>query len=140
MKAWFGVHRFWGWYPKTIEGYILIALMVVSLAVSVLIIDINSRSIGQTLLISFPWVSLIVSLTILVTQLTGAKPAFKQEQDENFSPDNPKVYLVPPALYFGFCLYYLVIDNLAGSALLLTTALILSRLYVNLTSQNNVRG
>ncbi len=139
MKPWFGVHRFWGWYPKTIEGYVLIALMVVSLVVTVLIIDTNSHSISQTLLIGFPWVSSIVALTILITQLTGAQPAFNQEKAANFSPDNPKVYLIPPALFFGFCFYYLLIDNLAGSALLLTTALILSKLYLNLAGQNNVR-
>ncbi len=141
MKPWFNVHRFWGWYPTTLEGYFVIALMTVGVITAVIIGTLDTNSTVQILITSFPLVSFLVTLTMLIIQQTGAKPAFNDTSAHNFSPDNPRVYIALPILILISATYYVLIGSWVQSIILAVTCLFLLRFYQVLISENNnVRG
>ncbi|HEY4694683.1 MAG TPA: hypothetical protein VIH52_01845 [Candidatus Nanoarchaeia archaeon] len=135
-KAWFGVHKFWGWYPITWEAYLLIALMFFGVGFSVFTADLNSHSVSDTLTTAFPFASLIVSVTILVTSLKGVRPKFGKKTSANYSSDNPKAYLVLPFLVLPVIIYYFASGGYLGAGLLFMVFLTLLGVYRNLQKRS----
>jgi len=131
-KSWFGVHKFWGWYPVTWEGYTLIGLMISALGLIIVTSDINSRSVSDTLLRIFPPSALVVTVTIFIASFTGAKPEFGKKERTNYSPDNPKAYLILPFLVVPFIFYYLFLGQIVDGSILGIVFILLFGVYQNL--------
>jgi hypothetical protein len=132
-KPWFGIKRFWGWYPATWKGYITITLMFFGIAFSIIAADLNSHSVSDTLIKAFPFISLTVTLTILVASVKGVKPRFGDKTDRAYSPDNPKAYLLLPVLILPVIVYYLFFGGFLGAFVLGLVFVMLSILYRKLS-------
>lgn len=130
-KPWFAVNRFWGFYPTSFEGFLVISSMVASLIFIILLSDLGSNSIADTLIQAFPLASLSVTLTILVALLTSNKPAFGEEnkKSKNYSPDQPAAYLFLALLVLPVIFYYLIFGGYKGAFILTLVFVILFLVY-----------
>ncbi len=135
-KPWFGVNRFWGWYPLTWQGYTVILAMFVSIIYIMLAADSLSHSVSDTLLTTFPFICLITTSTMLTALITGKNPEFgsKNHSSKNYSPDNPQAYLLLASLSLPFGLYYFVNKGYVGSVIFILVFFLLYRIYLKLKS------
>ncbi len=138
-KHWFGVNRYWGWYPTSWEGYVVLVGMVVSIVSTVYIVDIKSHSLSDTLIGIFPFVSLTIAFTMLVASLMGISPKFGKanKHQSNYSPDLPNAYLFLALLVIPAIAYYLIFKEYVGAAVLLVVFLLLFFVYKNLSKASS---
>ncbi len=134
-KPWFRVHKFWGWYPVTPLAWVTISAMALSIAGIFLVVDLNSNSISSTISNSFPPISLIVTLTIFIALMKGQAPKFGKASINKleYSPDDPKIYILLPILSFFAGIYYLSQDHIFSAFLFLIETFILYIIYKELT-------
>ncbi len=130
---WFGVSRFWGWYPIKLEGWLVAIAMIVSVMVTMFVFANIATSVNQLFFRAFPYLSLIVTFTILIASIKGVKPDFGKKSSKNYSPDNPKAYLYLSIFVIPFAVYYLFSQAILGATLLTLVFLILLLVYRNLT-------
>src|SRR3990172_11771795 len=114
-KKWFGVNRFWGWYPITWEGYLVVFTMFAAIIYIMLAADSLSHSVSDTLITAFPFVCLIITSTILVALVTGQKPEFGHKNSKSYSPDNPGAYLLLSFTSIPLAFYYLINKGYIGT-------------------------
>lgn len=135
-KPWFGVNRFWGWYPLTWQGYSVILAMFLAIVCIMLLAVSYSNSTINTLILAFPFICLIITTTMLVSLLTGGKPDFgsKNHNSKNYSPDNPQAYLLLASLAIPFGLYYFVNKGYIGTVIFIVIFLLVYRIYLKLKS------
>lgn len=131
---WFRVHKFWGWYPISWQAWIVIAAMAVSTAGIFFLVDSSSHSVSETIIGSFPPISLIVTSAIFIALMKGERPVFggANVKKKDYSPDDPKIYILLPILSSSAGLYYLVLDYMFGSVLFFIEALVLYIIYKEL--------
>lgn len=134
VKPWFHVHKFWGWYPVTWQAWLTISTMAVSVAGILFLVDINSHSISDTIISAFPPISLVVTSSIFIALLKGEKPAFGRSNLKNrdYSPDDPKIYIVLPILSLLASIYYLSFNQIFGAIIFIVEAFILYIVYKEL--------
>ncbi len=135
-KTWFRVHRFWGWHPVSWQGWLTVSAMTISIVSVVLFVDLHSHSVSDTLLGILPPVSLLVAMTVLVALLKGERPQFGKDNNktEQYSPDNPEVYLLLPILSLLTSLYYLAFSQFLGAIELVAVTVIMFVVYKELTN------
>jgi len=132
-KPWFGVHRYWGWYPQTAQGYAIIALMFLGFLSVGIYSYLGAGDITQGLIEAIPALSLVFALTLLIISLEGAKPAFGHKDSPNYSRDNPSAYLVFPFLFLATAVLF-VWSYLQLFAFALVILLLL-QVYRNITAK-----
>lgn len=130
---WFGVNRFWGWYPIKTEGWFVAVAMIFSVMATMFVFANTEVSASRLLFKSFPYLSLIISFTVLVASIKGARPEFGQKSSKNYSPDNPRAYLYLSLFVIPFAFYYLLSQAILGATLLTLVFLILFLVFRNLT-------
>lgn len=135
-KPWFGVHRFWGWYPLNWQGYAVIVTMFLAITYIMFLANYYSQSISDTLILAFPFVSLIITATMLAALITGQKPEFghKNKESKNYSPDNPQAYLFLATLSLPIALFYLVNRGYIGTLIFLIVFYLIYRIYLKFKS------
>lgn len=134
-QKWFGVNRFWGWYPISWEGGLVVIGMIVSIVITTLEITLNTTSIPSILFRTFPYTALLVSVTIYVASLTGVKPAFGNKHSKNFSPDQPKAYLFLSFVTVPIILYYIMSQLFLSATIFVVVFGLLYLTYKNLTAK-----
>lgn len=134
-QKWFGVNRFWGWYPISWEGWIVVIGMVSSIVITTLTITFKSASIEATLSRTFPYTALLVSLTIYVASITGVKPAFGNKHSKNYSPDSPLAYLFLSFVTIPLILYYLIAQDFLSGTIFVVIFGLLYLTYRNLVTR-----
>lgn len=137
-KPWFGVNKFWGWYPLSWQAYIILVLMFMIIAGIMFYVNYNSHSVSDTLIKAFPLISLAVSATMYVTFLTGKEPEFGKENQnsKNYSPDNPKAYLFLAIFTLLIASLYVIFNNFIEALVLLFVFLIQLKLHNKLNLLN----
>ncbi len=135
-KPWFGVSPFWGWYPLTWQGYSVILTMFLSIIYIMFLSNSNSHSVSDTLLLAFPFICLMITITMLTALITGEKPKFgkRNHSSESYSPDNPQAYLLLALLSIPFALYYFINNGYIGTAIFILVFFLLYRIYLKLKS------
>ncbi len=135
-KPWFGVHRFWGWYPISWQGYAVISVMFLAIIYIMVLSNSYSQSISDTLILAFPFICLIISTTILTALVTGQKPEFghKNKGSKSYSPDNPEAYLFLALLSLPIALYYLINKGYVGTLLFLIVFYLIYQVYLKFKS------
>lgn len=129
---WFGVNRFWGWYPIKLEGWLVAIAMIISVMSTMFVFADIEPSISQLFLKSFPYLSLIVAFTILIASIKGVKPDFGKKSSKNYSPDNPRAYLYLSIVLIPIAIYYALSSAILGATILTLVFLILFLVYRNL--------
>jgi len=126
-KPWFRVHKFWGWYPVNWQAWLTISAMAISVAGILIFADTNSRSVSDTVIAAFPPISLIVTSAIFIALLKGEQPTFGKgnQQKRDYSPDDPKIYIILPFLSLLAALYYLSFSAIFGAVVFLVEAFVL---------------
>lgn len=137
-KTWFGVNRFWGWYPSSWQGFIVIATMFAAIIYITFQADLYSHSVSDTLILAFPFICLITTLTMLIALFTGSKPEFgeKNRDSKSFSPDSPEAYLVLATLAIPLGLYYLVNRGYVGTGIFVLIFILQYQIYLKLKSSH----
>jgi len=130
-KRWFRVHKFWGWYPVTWEAWLVVISMAISIGGVFFLVDSTSNSISDTLFTALAPISLIITLAIFSAVLKGEKPAFGNENKtrKDYSPDNPKIYIILPFCSLAAAFYYLAFNQIFSSILFCIETLILYIIY-----------
>lgn len=73
-KPWFKTKLYgWGWYPSAWQGWLTLVLYLLLLAKILIIIDLRSHSVSDTLIGMIVPFILLTSLLILVCYGTGEK-------------------------------------------------------------------
>lgn len=137
MKVmWFKIHKFWGYYPIRFEGYLTILVFFVSFISIFLLTYFDRSSVTATIYDSFPLMSLVFSLTILIVFANGPKPKFGRAHQNtiNYTRDHPKAYLSLALLFLAFCILYLLQTNIFGGGLLFLTFFILYKSFLLIKS------
>lgn len=129
---WFGVNRFWGWYPIKLEGWLVAIAMLVSIMSTMFVFAGIEPSLSQLVFKSFPYISLIVAFTILITSIKGVKPDFGKKTSKNYSPDNPKAYLFLSIASIPVVFFYVLSEAILSATILTLVFLILFLVYRNL--------
>ena len=134
-KHWFGINRYWGWYPASWEGWVVLIGMIGSIVSTVFIVDSRSHSISDTLIGIFPFVSLTIAFTMLVASLKGVSPRFGKanKHQRNYSPDFPNAYLLLALLVIPTIAFYLTLKAFIEAAVLLVVSFLLFSVYKNLS-------
>lgn len=135
-QKWFGVNRFWGWYPLSWQGYAVIAAMFLAITYIMFLSDSYSHSVSDALLLAFPFISLIITATMLTALVTGREPEFghKNKESKSYSPDNPQAYLLLALISLPLALFYLVNRGYIGTFIFLIVFYLLYRIYLKLKS------
>jgi len=135
-QKWFGVHRFWGWYPKTWQGYLVIATMFAAIIYIMIAADALSHSVSDTLILAFPSICLIITVAMWVTLLTGQRPEFgaKNKDSKSYSPDDPRAYLLLAFFALPLALFYLVNKGYIGTFIFLIISYLIYKIYLKLKS------
>jgi hypothetical protein len=133
-KPWFRVHKFWGWYPISWQAWLTISTMAISVASILFLVILNSNSVSETLVVAFPPISLVVTLAIFISLLKGEKPSFGKENSKSrdYSPDDPKIYVVLPILSLLAAIYYLSFNGVVGAVIFIIEAAVLYIVYKEL--------
>ncbi len=72
---WFKAKRYgWGWYPSSLEGWLVLGLYVILEVSSFIRIDSKSHSVSDTLINFIPLTLLLSIILILICYLKGEKP------------------------------------------------------------------
>lgn len=134
-QKWFGVNRFWGWYPIRWEGWLVVVGMIISIVSTALEIALNTTPISSILFKIFPYTALIVSVTIYVASVTGIKPAFGNKHSKNYSPDQPLAYLFLSFVTIPLILYYLMAQDFLFGTIFVVIFGLLYLTYKNLVDR-----
>ena len=75
---WFKAKRYgWGWYPCSWQGWVVLFFTVGIIAVNGAMVDRTSHSVSDTLIGSFLFAVVVITLLIAVCYLTGEKPRWR---------------------------------------------------------------
>ena len=134
-RNWFGVNRYWGWYPTSWEGWVVFVGMIGSIVSTVYIVDTKAHSVSDTLLGIFPYVSLTIAFTMLVASLKGVLPKFGKanKHQGSYSPDFPSAYLFLALLFIPAIVFYLIFKAFVGATVLLIVFFLLFSVYKKLS-------
>jgi cobalamin synthase len=107
--------------------------MGISVSLIFLFAYTNLESLGQALVFSFPYISLVVSTTILAAAYFGETPVWGKDNKakRNYNSDGPFSYLVLSIIFLPASLFYLRLSIIAAS-FLFSTFLILFLVFLRL--------
>ncbi len=133
-KPWFGVNRFWGWYPVTWLGYATVFLMFSAIIVAMFFSSYYSHSIIETLITALPFVSLSISVVMLLALSKGEQPKLGKthHNSKSYSPDSPTAYLFLTIISIPVALLYFINQNYLGTLVFLLVTFLLYKVYLKL--------
>lgn len=77
-QLWFRRKRYgWGWRPVTWQGWVLVVVYIVLIAMGFRCIDVGSHSASDTLINFVPYLLILTSLIVFICYLTGEKPRWQ---------------------------------------------------------------
>lgn len=114
------------WYPNSLEGWVVILAMALSVGFTFGWIYSSNASISKSLVLAFPFVSLIIAITIAIASFFGEKPVFGKENSEtkNYNSDSLLGYLFLALLFLAGSAYYFSVNLLSAVAMLLVSLLL----------------